>query len=90
MEKKIMYCVIVCSIMFWRFAINVKAEENDLIMYDYVHQTEHKYSIGLDRKLQKTKRKKLLENLLRNLLFQIQCLVAMGMYQHIQLFKVMI
>lgn len=53
MEKKIMYCVIVCSIMFWCFAINVKAEENDLIMYDYVHQTEHKYSIGLDRKLQK-------------------------------------
>ncbi len=38
----------------------------------------------------KQKRKKLLENLLRNLLFQIQCLVAMGMYQHIQLFKVMI
>ena len=56
MEKKIMYCVIVCSIMFWCFAINVKAEENDLIMYDYVHQTEHKYSIGLDRKLQKTKK----------------------------------
>lgn len=52
-----MYCVIVCSIMFWCFAINVKAEENDLIMYDYVHQTEHKYSIGLDRKLQKTKKK---------------------------------
>ena len=45
-----MYCVIVCSIMFWCFAINVKAEENDLIMYDYVHQTENKYSIGLDRK----------------------------------------
>lgn len=52
-----MYCVIVCSIMFWCFAINVKAEENDLIMYAYVHQTEHKYSIGLDRKLQKTKKK---------------------------------
>lgn len=85
-----MYCVIVCSIMFWCFAINVKAEENDLIMYDYVHQTEHKYSIGLDRKLQKQKRKNLLENLLRNLLFQIQCLVVMGMYQHIQLFKVII
>ena len=85
-----MYCVIVCSIMFWCFAINVKAEENDLIMYDYVHQTEHKYSIGLDRKLQKTKKKESIGESIAKPLFQIQCLVVMGMYQHIQLFKVMI
>lgn len=56
MRKFTKYFIIaICSMITLSFSVDVQAEENDLVVYDYVNQTEYRTSSGLDTNMESGK-----------------------------------